>query len=414
MSSPPEFTLNQPLLSITVGDTNMTAQTDLLPEYHYDMSFVGVGNFFSGTYKQLSDSPDDIESNVILTDVNNKGLDHCAFFNLTTSSTDGTMDDDQVAPISVSEATLSNYGKEILPGNFSSTHSVGVTQMKIPNPLSTPENDLDEVIDISTLDGNIHTKFKHIPMSSKQTDVIIVDGSVDPLNPINILEVNKCEVYSGLYEAISLALFKKTGKTAGLLNEGNGDLFETDAAGDPTTTPGSGILYQIRKQFGDAWHGVQETTDGSGNPVYTPKATDSGFTSTHGVVENAATKLSSRFFQRYVDSGRYAHDAGNGPLDINQEFNYNFDGMKINMIVELSGTVNDIAGGADGETLTAMTDIQIDSVFGANVGEAAGDDTLFGSADGANRTTGLKHLVARGGATYKVRCLVQLIQNDSL
>jgi hypothetical protein len=321
----------------------------------------------------------------------------------------------------VGGAELSQYGKEIPLTNFTSTHADGVTKMK---NLDGSYTDLVSVTNISPTD------FKHIPMSSNQTGVITVD-TTDPLNPINVLEVNKCEVYSGLYEAISLALFKKTGKTAGLLNEGTGELKVSgpldaagnptlDAAGNPILVDGSGILFQIRKQLGDAW----------------AKASTDTTTSDHGVVETNATKQTSRFFNRYVDSGRYAHDAGNGPNTINKPINYNFNDMKINMIVELTGVVQDIDGALDANNNAVpapMTDVQINSVFGTNGGDwasnatatnnAAADNFLFSSneatvspafVEGGERSAGLKHLVARGGATYKVRCLVQLIQNDLL
>ena len=114
-----------------------------------------------------------------------------------------------------------------------------------------------------------------------------------------------------LFQAVSAALFKKLGKNAALLND-------TDMVTDLNTK----------------FHAALNTE----------------------MVESGVTYASSKFFKRYLESGRYQNDSA----DLNSDVAYNLNNTLVNMVINISGHVNDADGGPD---LNSNTDA-INQIFG--------------------------------------------------
>ena len=131
-----------------------------------------------------------------------------------------------------------------------------------------------------------------------------------------------------LFQAVSAALFKKLGKNAALLND-------TDMVADLNTkfrTALSGAMAESTKVYAD-----------------------------------------SKFFKRYLESGRYQADSAD--LDLGADVAYDLNNTLVNMVINISGHVRDIDNGPN---LSTNTDA-INQIFGTsgtdhliNVGDSSG------------------------------------------
>ena len=127
------------------------------------------------------------------------------------------------------------------------------------------------------------------------------------------LLAGQSSVGDGLFQAVSAALFKKLGKNAALLND-------TDLVEDLNTK----------------FHSKLNTE----------------------MSEAAKDYANSKYFKRYLESGRYQNDAG----DLNADISYNMNNTLVNMVINISGHVNDTDGGPD---LSSNTDA-INQIFGTS------------------------------------------------
>jgi hypothetical protein len=125
------------------------------------------------------------------------------------------------------------------------------------------------------------------------------------------LLAGQSSVGDGLLQAVSAALFKKLGKNAALLND-------------------SDLITDLNTKF----HTALQTE----------------------MVESAKAYGDSKMFKRYLETGRYQNDGG----DLNSDIAYNLNDTVVNMVINISGHVNDADGGPD---LSANTDA-INQIFG--------------------------------------------------
>lgn len=149
---------------------------------------------------------------------------------------------------------------------------------------------------------------------------------------------HQSSVGDGLLQAVSAALFKKLGKNAALIND-------TDLVAD----------------LNDKFHTALSNNMSESNKPYG----------------------TSKYFKRYLESGRYESDGA----DVNTIIDYNMNDTIVNMVVSISGAVNDADGGPD---------LQSDS---------AAITQIFGN--GANS----EHLIADNGV-YTIKAFISLRHDE--
>jgi hypothetical protein len=144
-------------------------------------------------------------------------------------------------------------------------------------------------------------------------------------------------VGDGLFQSVSAALFKKLGKNAALLND---SYLETD----------------LNTKLHTALN--------------------------NNISESSKDYANSKYFKRYLESGRYQNDSG----DLSSDVSYNLNDTIVNMVVSISGHVNDADGGPD---LSSNTDA-INQIFG---------------------TSGTDHLIADNGV-YTIKAFISLRHDE--
>ena len=163
-------------------------------------------------------------------------------------------------------------------------------------------------------------------------------GSDDTVVAAGQLQQKKSSVGDGLLQTVSAALFKKLGKNAALLND-------------------TALAASLNNKF----HGALSDNMSESEKPY----------------------ITSKFFKRYLESGRYRSDAA----DVNGTVvSYDLNDTIVNMIVSISGNVVDSDNGPNLQDDTAA----ITQIFG---------------------TSGTDHLIADNGV-YSIRAFISLRHDE--
>ena len=222
--------------------------------------------------------------------------------------------------IAVSAAALNNAhffyvsnvdtdNSEAYPGGGESTYGAAITQTgtifgsAAVNSVAMSNNDAVTLSDMASF-GNEFIAMTSIGAGSGDTVVDSTDKK---------LLAGKSSAGDALLQAVSAALFKKLGKNAALLND-------TDLVTDLNTK----------------FHSKLNTEMAEVNKVYSD----------------------SKYFKRYLESGRYQNDSA----DLGGDVAYNLNNTLVNMVINISGHVNDADGGPD---LSSNTDA-INQIFGTS------------------------------------------------
>lgn len=218
--------------------------------------------------------------------------------------------------------TLSAYGNELETRGYETQFGTGAVTS------ITDENDVNVALTSVLASG--HTGFIPLPNFAAS-------------NPISnqVLAKNKCSLGDGLVNAISAALFKKVGKNAALMNE-------------------NAIITSINDKMANSL----------GNEMN----------------ETSADYANSKYFRRYLQSGRYAGSDG----EINQLVNYTMNNTLVKCKLNIYGLVQDQDDGINFQ----VTD-NVNQVFGAG---------------GAHDSNG-PHLINSTGV-YKISCYLELKHDE--
>lgn len=204
-------------------------------------------------------------------------------------------------------ANVDSDNSESYPGGGESAYGANITQTGTifgsgaVTDVADSSNNPITLADIKTF-GNEFIAMSNIAAGSGETVVASADKK---------LLAAQSSVGDGLLQAVSAALFKKLGKNAALLND-------------------SSLVTDLNTKFHTALDGA--------------------------MAESAADYANSKYIKRYLESGRYQNDAG----DLNADVTYNMDNTVVNMVINISGHVNDADGGPD---LNSNTDA-INQIFG--------------------------------------------------
>lgn len=200
----------------------------------------------------------------------------------------------------VSEATSYPGGGRSTYGSAISTSGVIFGGSAVTNVADSSNADIS-LEDVKTFG----TEFMAMSSISAGSGESVVNSANEKLL------VGQSSVGDGLLQAVSAALFKKLGKNAALLND-------TDLVAD----------------LNDKFHTALS----------------------NNMSESTKPYGTSKYFKRYLESGRYESDNA----DVNTIIDYNMNDTIINMVVSISGAVNDADGGPDLQNNTAA----ITQIFG--------------------------------------------------
>ena len=204
-------------------------------------------------------------------------------------------------------ANVDTENSKSYPGGGESAYGHNITQTgtifgsAAVNSVAMSNNAAVTVSDMAAF-GNEFIAMTSIGLGSGDTVVDSTDKK---------LLAGKSSAGDALFQAVSAALFKKLGKNAALLND-------TDMVADLNTK----------------FHAALNTEMG----------------------ESAKHYGDSKFFKRYLESGRYQNDTA----DLNADVSYNLNNTLVNMVINISGHVRDIDNGPD---LATNTDA-INQIFG--------------------------------------------------
>ena len=245
-------------------------------------------------------------------------------------------------------ADVSGVGSDTYPDGGESAYGASITQTGTLFGSTAVTN-------VQLADDTIITLDSVKPFGNEfiaMTSIAAGTGNSVVIPATETLVKGASSVGDGLLQAVNAALFKKLGKSAALLND-------------------SDLVTNLNTKLHEALSGhMDEVTN---------------------------TYADSKFIKRYIESGRYKDDAAN----LGNDIDYNINNVLVNMIVTISGTVNDADGAPD---LSTNTDA-INQIFGTS-----GTEHLIhvvATDDGATPPVGVNNI-----GEYRITVMLSLRNDD--
>lgn len=278
------------LTSTVAAGVDAIADTTILNTATYDTALLCFGNFLKGTYKQ---NPTNIEESLSTVQAITGGLADAACF-LRKRPAQNSSTNEDVVPLT---GACQNYSPFV------------IEQSGVIIPFGTTYTMVDS--------ANVAVAFP-VPLDSTASELspmVSFEGDVDASGA---LQHKKSSVGHGLFQAVSGAIWKQYGRNAAINNDDD-------------------LIAELNEEFENIFIGASADP----NSAWSTHAASILAGNGNGPALGHSAAVDHRFFQAYVQSGKYAEDGPGTGYDQGADTPYNMDGVSVSLKVIIRGSTQD-------------------------------------------------------------------------